>query len=140
MIEMEISEEKNKIIFNALEKSQNSNILTVDVFPIVTISNSFITYNWIFTGSTDAEAETPICWPPDVKGQLIGKDPDVGKIEGRRRGQQRMKLLDGITISNGPEFEHSLRGGEAWHAAAAKIQTWVNYRPATASADFPEDS
>ena len=45
MIEMEISEEKNKIIFNALEKSQNSNILTVDVFPIVTISNSFITYN-----------------------------------------------------------------------------------------------
>ena len=29
-------------------------------------------------GRTDAEAETPILWPPDVKNQLIGKDPDAG--------------------------------------------------------------
>ena len=34
---------------------------------------------WIFTGRTDAEAETPILWPPDVKNWLIGKDPDAGK-------------------------------------------------------------
>ena len=33
----------------------------------------------IFTGRTDAEAETPILWPPDVKKWLIGKDPDAGK-------------------------------------------------------------
>ena len=33
----------------------------------------------IFIGRTDAEAETPILWPPDVKSQLIGKDPDAGK-------------------------------------------------------------
>ena len=33
----------------------------------------------IFIGSTDAEAETPILWPPDVKNWLIGKDPDAGK-------------------------------------------------------------
>ena len=33
----------------------------------------------IFTGKTDAEAEAPILWPPDVKSQLIGKDSDVGK-------------------------------------------------------------
>ena len=32
----------------------------------------------IFTGRTDAEAEYPILWPPDVKSQLIGKDPDAG--------------------------------------------------------------
>ena len=32
-----------------------------------------------FIGRTDAEAETPILWPPDKKGQLIGKDPDTGK-------------------------------------------------------------
>ena len=38
--------------------------------------------------------------PPDGKNQLIGKDPDVEKIEGRRRrGQQRMRWLDGITYS-----------------------------------------
>ena len=35
--------------------------------------------SWIFTGRTDAEAETPILWPPDVKNWLIGKDPDAGK-------------------------------------------------------------
>ena len=34
---------------------------------------------WIFNGRTDAEAETPILWPPDVKNRLIGKDPDAGK-------------------------------------------------------------
>ena len=34
---------------------------------------------WIFIGRTGAEAEDPILWPPDVKSQLIGKDPDAGK-------------------------------------------------------------
>ena len=36
--------------------------------------------SWIFIGRTDAEAEALILWPPDVKSQLIGKDPDAGKI------------------------------------------------------------
>ena len=35
--------------------------------------------SWISTGRADAEAETPILWPPDEKNQLIGKDPDAGK-------------------------------------------------------------
>ena len=34
--------------------------------------------SWIFVGGTDAEAETPVLWPPDVKNWLIGKDPDAG--------------------------------------------------------------
>ena len=34
---------------------------------------------WIITGKTDAEAEAPILWSPDVKSRLIGKDSDVGK-------------------------------------------------------------
>ena len=33
----------------------------------------------MFIGRTDAETETPILWPPDVKSQLTGKDPDAGK-------------------------------------------------------------
>ena len=33
----------------------------------------------MFIGKTEVEAETPILWPPDVKHQLIGKDPDAGK-------------------------------------------------------------
>ena len=57
--------------------------------------------SWVFTGRTDIEAETPIFWPPDVKSWLIWKDPDAGKVEGkrRRRGWQRMRWLDGITDS-----------------------------------------
>ena len=35
--------------------------------------------SWVFIGRTDAEAETPILWPPDAKNWLIGKDPDAGK-------------------------------------------------------------
>ena len=34
--------------------------------------------SWVFIGRTDAEAETPILWPPDAKNLLIGKDPDAG--------------------------------------------------------------
>ena len=54
----------------------------------------------VFIERTDAENKTLIIWPPDVKSQLTGKDPDAGKIEGRRRrGQQRLRWLDGITDS-----------------------------------------
>ena len=35
--------------------------------------------SWVFIGRTDAEAETSIVWPPDVKNQLTGKDSDAGK-------------------------------------------------------------
>ena len=35
--------------------------------------------SWVFIGRTDAEAETPILWPPDEKSQLTGKDPDAGQ-------------------------------------------------------------
>ena len=56
--------------------------------------------SWIFIGRTDAEAETPVPWPPDAKNWLIGKDPDAGKDwRWRRRGQQRIRWLDGITDS-----------------------------------------
>ena len=56
--------------------------------------------SWVFIGRTDVEAETPIFWPPHAKSWLIWKDPDVGKIEGRRRkGWQRMRWLDGIIDS-----------------------------------------
>ena len=38
---------------------------------------------WVFFGKNDAEAETPVVWPPDAKNELIGKDPDAGK-DGRQ--------------------------------------------------------
>ena len=39
--------------------------------------------SWVFIGRTDAEAETPILWPPDVKSWLIGEDPDAGRDWGQ---------------------------------------------------------
>ena len=39
--------------------------------------------SWVFIGRIDAEAETPILWPPDAKCQLTGKDPDAGKDSGQ---------------------------------------------------------
>ena len=46
--------------------------------------------SWVFIGSTDAEAKTPILWPPDVKNKLIGKDPDAGK-DGRWEEKETTK-------------------------------------------------
>ena len=55
---------------------------------------------WVFTGRIDAEAETPILYPPDAKSWLIWKDPDAGKDWGQeKRGWQRIRWLDGITDS-----------------------------------------
>ena len=54
----------------------------------------------MFIGRTDAEAETPILWPPDARADSFEKTLMLGKMEGRkRRGQQRMGWLDGITDS-----------------------------------------
>ena len=54
----------------------------------------------IFIEGTDAEAETPILWAPDMKNWLIGKDIDAGKDwKQEEKGRQRMRWLEGITDS-----------------------------------------
>ena len=58
-----------------LEKTLESPLNCKEIQPVNPKGNQ----SWIFIGRTDAEAETPILWSPDVKTWLIWKDPDAGK-------------------------------------------------------------
>ena len=88
---------------------------------------------WIFIGRNDAEAEAPILGPPDAKSWLIGKDPDTGKTEDRRRrGWQRMRWLNSITgsidmsLSKPQEMLKDRGACRATVHGGAKSQTWLS--------------
>ena len=59
-----------------LEKTLESLLDSKEIKPV----NSKINKSWILIGRTNAEAETPIIWPPDAKSWLIGKDHDASKL------------------------------------------------------------
>ena len=62
--------------------------------------------SWIFIGRTDAEAETPILWPPDAKNRLNGKDPDAGKDRRREeKGMTEDEMVGWHYWHNGQEVE-----------------------------------
>ena len=74
----------------------------------ITLVNPKGNHSWIFIGRTDAKAETPILWPPDVKSWLIGKDPDAGK----ERRQEKKETTEDEMVGwhhqlNGHEFEQA---------------------------------
>ena len=64
--------------------------------------------SWVFIGRTDAEAETPILWPPDAKNWLIGKDPDAGKDwRWEEKGMTEDEMVGWHHRLNGHEFEQA---------------------------------
>ena len=85
-------------------------------------SNQFILkdQSWVFIGRTDAEAETPILWPPNVKSWLTEKDPDAGRDLGQEeKGTTRYEMAGWNHQLDGHEFEWTPgvgngQGGLVW--------------------------
>ena len=84
-----------------LEKTVESPSVGKEIKPVNPKGNQ----SWIFIGSTDAEAETPIFWPPDSKGWLICKDPDAQKDwKQEEKGMTEDEMVEWYHCLNGHEF------------------------------------
>ena len=84
-----------------LEKTLESPLDSREIQPVNPKENQ----SWIFIGRTDAEAEAPILWPPDVKSRLIGKDPDAEKDGGQKeKGTSEDEMVGWHHWLDGHEF------------------------------------
>ena len=116
-----------------LEKTVESPLYCKEIKPVSPKGNQ----PWMFIGRTVAEAEASVVWPSDVNSWLIGKAPMLGRIEGRRRGQQGMRWLDSITDSmdkNLSNLYKIAKGRENWHAAVHRVtKNWTGLSTWTAT-------
>ena len=108
-----------------LEKTLESPLDCKEIQPVHPKGNQ----SWIFTGRTDAEVETPLLWPFDVKNWLIGKDPGWERLKAGGEGEDRG--WDGwmTSLTRWTCIWVSSRSLQRWHAAVhgvAKSQTWLS--------------
>ena len=89
--------------------------------------------SWIFIGSSNAEAESPILWPPDARNWLTGKDPDAGKDwRWEEKGMTEHEMVRWHHWHNGLELSRLwelVMDREAWHVAThgvSKSWTWLS--------------
>ena len=104
-----------------LENSLESPLDSREIQPVNPKGNQ----SWMFIGRTDAEAETPILWPPDVMSWFIGKAPDAGKDwrqeeKGKTKDEAVGWLTDSIDMSLG-KLQALVMDREAWRAAVHGI-------------------
>ena len=93
--------------------------------------------SWIFIGRIDAEADTPILWPPDSKKWLTGKDPDAGKDWGQEeKGTTEYEVVGWHHLLDGHEFEQapgacngqgSLVCCSPWGHKESETAKWLNW-------------
>ena len=106
-----------------LEKTLESPLDCKEIQPVHSKGNQ----SWIYTGRTDAEAETPILLPPDGKSWLIRRDLDAGKYW----GQEEKEATDGETVGwhhrpNAVEFEQTPRHSEGQgHLVCCSPWSWT---------------
>ena len=103
-----------------LEKTLESPLDSKEIKPVNPKGNQ----PWIFIGRTDAEAEAPILWSPDVKSQPIGKDPDAGKDWGQEeKGVIEDEMVGWHHWLSGHEFEQTLGDSEG-QGSLARCSLW----------------
>ena len=93
--------------------------------------------SWVFTGRTDAKAETPILWPPHAMSWLIGKDPDAGRDWGQEeKGTTEDEMAGWRHWLDGHEFEWTLGVGDgqgslaycdSWGCKESDTTEWLNW-------------
>ena len=85
-----------------LEKTLQSPLDFKEILPVHLEGDQ----SWVFIGRTDAEAETPILWPPHAKCRLVGKDPDAGRDWGQEeKGMTEDEMAGWHCRLDGHEFE-----------------------------------
>ena len=118
-----------------LKKTLESPLDCKEIQPVHPLGCPLGHQSWVFIGKTDAEAEAPILWPPDVKSWLIWKDPDAGKDRGQEeKGMIEDEMVrwftDSIDMSLS-RLQELVMHREAWSAAVhgvPKSQTQLSDR------------
>ena len=123
-----------------LEKTLESPLDCKKIKPVSPKGNQ----SWIFTGRTDAEAESPLLWPPNVKNWLIRKDPDAGQDwKQEEKGMTEDEMVGWHHQLDGHEFERTLGVGDGQGGLACcgpqshresdmtERLNWISYQAST---------
>ena len=100
---------KNWCFWTVVQKTLDSPLDSKEIQPVHPKGNQ----SWLFIGRTDAEAETPILWPPDVKNLPTWKNPDAGKDwKQEKKGMTEDEMVRWHHQLNGHEFDYAQGVGD----------------------------